>query len=478
MQSRERRYVFLEPAVRRRLFSDYWKKLGNQRQAAKSLNVPLATFRSYLYDSRGKRWVPVRQVRQSLRFLGRGDEAPKTDETIHLSVVSRESLTRGRETRKRQLEVLKKQPPFVEILDKRCIRVWDWFCKTNYRERWAVSPFMKMREVRSRKKIVIIKYAVRGQRYWLAFPRRLTLNSDLAYFLGLWVGDRAGLARFGITNQDAKIIRATKKLMREQFSQPSTLFRLDILRSTGTMVYATFGVHYLRLYREGTNHRPTYLFYVANSVLSDLFAFLTNTENLEQTLSSFSPREKEAFLAGMLDAEGHVDLINRCVKISQKAGHVQRTLLGLLAPYGAVYDGINVVIQNRDFVLAVLPHVRSSKKQALKNWLRHKLLRDDYAVVLSWMAANPNATRFQISTSFGKRLNHVVRALLQARLVRQTPMWPVRLSITKRGTHWLAKRKNVIRDRFREAKEFHITTHGKYRLNTAAIQFLAGGKSP
>jgi len=464
--------VLLRPEFRRKLFKTSVAEFGTQVKAAEKLGMARGTLVHYLHKAK---FVDYSAALKAASLTGLKKELRENIVKFKSRKRSNNEVLRvGRQKRLNQLKKLRN--PEIElkkILVGGKSLIARWFKASNKVTLMRASPLISQINVTEKKDELVLHYAVLKKTFKTIIPKHLVLDEDFAYFFGLWLGDKAGGGRFGITNQDEGILKKTLKVLKKKFLQKEV--RLDVLMPRK-------GEHKIPLFLTSLprksfigkrNHKPTFVVYSLNAPLKGFFEWLSRPTNLRGLYAGFNNLKKNAFLAGFFDAEGHVNPIDCNLKFCQKGKTLKKFLFEALQEFGARQDDSSIVVKDVGRIgRTMLPFLNSRKKQGVAKLLAGDTTKQSYSLIALWLKRNPTSNRKKVAKAFNKkRLHYILPALIEAGYIKKDKKGFV---VTRLGEEWVEANKGYITDLLKEAWLFGKTTEGKLSFDSKAIESMAG----
>ncbi len=313
------------------------------------------------------------------------------------------------------------------------------------------------------KKHIVISYTAynrrtkKGEHYIISLPRELQLNTDFCYFLGLLYGDGLNGARVGIVNKDKSLINYTANFLKTFFKNNKIKSQVNIynpkinpneFRQWLKSISDEFGVYY------NDKARGSYVFniFITNKILRRAIDDLL--ENLEYLFEKLESKQKGAFLAGLFDAEGNVNKLDKNLRFSQKIETKVKVIQNILSKegYHQRYDGSNILIGYRNeykedlklFEIQVLPFLKHSEKSIqAKELLSGYFVMESYKQLLKIISTNSNISQKQIAKLANKvKCHRELNALADAYLVKKTGKLgeSFKYTITDEGLRYLEEK--------------------------------------
>ena len=385
------------PEFQKEIFQKVVDKYKNSINASKYLNIPASSIRGYknLYFN----YVPEKLINKIIKLgiikskevrrkiLSSVDKIEITDNNLHI----------GRMKRKQNLIELKKSIPGVEkIITNNKINIYEWF---RYYKKLLDSGFRKT-SYQIKDAYVIIKYDNYNRKSMKSFkvtlPKEIVIDDEFSYFFGLWCGDRAGGKRLGICNQNKEILDFVEFFLKKYNQKIEKILYISPSIKSPKVYYDK--VYYTRDDTRGwclSTHSQ-------NGIFSSFFYYLQ--ENLRGFLKL---AKKDAFFAGLFDAEGNVSLYNKSFRWACKNEELVKIYKKTLENEGFKnkYDGASIVCYDKNlFLKRIYPYLKHSGK-INKTMLLCNIggnLLDKHIEILKYLKKFPNSNQKQIAKALKK----------------------------------------------------------------------------
>jgi len=291
-------------------------------------------------------------------------------------------------------------------------------------------------------------------------PRKVEINKEFLYFLGLRYGDGTNGARVGVVNKNLELIKETAKFLRKIFPRSMLqgsiyLYKKEAISSLPELKKDMKKiVDKLEVYDlTDKDVKGIYVFYVfiTNAFFNRIYDSL-----IKDILSLFkilNMQEKGAFFAGFFDAEGNVNKRDRNFRWSQKTPNKVAIIRELLEKenYHARYDGSNFIIGHKAdiwkedlerFKDQVLPYLKHpEKKKEAQELLKGYYVMDSYKKIARIIHKNRWIDNKEVSKkAHRKRCRVELTALTGAGFLVRTRKRvdeSFKYAITKKGTRWI-----------------------------------------
>lgn len=351
--------VIVDSTFKKELFTTLLKKYGRHR-----LKKELQISSPMLYHYKHNRCTSL-SLFQFYKCLKLASIPKNQAEQYVQGLISSEeqvskNLEKGRALRRAQLRMFRENIPSVKklIFDKR-LDVKKWF--QAYQYLITVGPHEIHELAESDGKLIIYhSNYVKGKKeeFETPLPRWIELDDDFCYFFGLWCGDKTGGGRIGVVNKEKVLNKFTLDYLLRLHQKVTTV----ILKSSNLKELPPLEIPFDAV-QEVKNMHGTYvpMVFAVNSILKQFFTHLERDLDLFLDLLP----NKEAFFAGLFDAEGNVFLEDRCFRWScldlQKVEIYTKHLTGM--NLFRRYDGSNLICLNQQlFGVLILPYLKHPQK--------------------------------------------------------------------------------------------------------------------
>ena len=345
----------LKSSFQKKVFEDVVRKYCGSINASKYLQIPASSIRGYknlYFDS-----VPKKLLDNLIRLdiINQSKLTKNILLTLDKTEIIKKSLDSGREKRNKKLLRLKEEiPSLQEIIKSDKIDVSIWLNKYLL---LASSGFRKI-SLKEKESYFSLKYKnftrYGFKNFEIKIPKIFELNEEFLYFLGLWCGDRTGGKRFGICNQNKKIIKFTEKFLRKNYQKIEKILYLSKKIEEPDIKYdKKFYINKEKGWVLSTHSN--------NGFLASFFYYLQ--ENLNEFLGSI--KNKYPFFAGLFDAEGNVSLYNKSLRWACKNEELIKIYSKYLKEIGLYdkYDGCCLISYNKEtFYKKIFRYLKHSNK--------------------------------------------------------------------------------------------------------------------
>jgi len=333
-------------------------KFGNSKKASDFLCIPYSSFRGYKNGYFYSLPSSLLNKIMRLNLVSKEELKKNTIKVYSKNENNKKILDNGREKRANQLKKWRDEiPQFKEILKENCLDFEKWFLTYQKLINFGARKF---NYIKSNDNFIEVSYHTHSNKirkeFILKFPKKIKLDEEFIYFFGLWVGDKAGGGRFGIMNQELKIVSFAKKYLIKLHQIPEVV--LYIANNQDLPDNQKFD-KIVRIKQKENGY--AFSTHSINGILVSFFNYLES--NLNEFL--YSIKEPNIFFAGLFDAEGNVFLEDSCFRWACK----NETLIPIFKEYlnrlnlFNRYDGSNFVTYNKkDFSNNILPYLIHPKK--------------------------------------------------------------------------------------------------------------------
>ncbi len=422
--------VVLKPEVQRELFAKL-RELYPRRELAKSLNIAPSALANYQYYT--IRSIPIIRLEKICSLLKK-DVKEMTDSILR-SYSFKESLYNimktGSDKRHRMLKAFRDEiPKLSDIIADRHLDVEKWFLAYKKLIDFGARRFFEMEINDNRLLLGYTDYSVgkkRMEEYNTILPRKIEIDNDFLYFLGLWLGDKAGGGRIGVVNKEPKINEETAKLLRKYYQKP--FFELYIDKNEPIPE----NIRVDKITKKGLTGWAIGV-YSVNSIFKRFFEYLE--ANLDKFLHLIHNRG--VVFAGLFDAEGNILLEDRCFRwacLDKAKIEIYKKHLIEMGLYRR-FDGGNLVGYDFDkFKSLIFPYLRHPKKINACNLLLKKKgnLEERFMTILDFVQANPGKTNHEVAKALKRvKRSSQLKFLEYLGLIKMTD-YPKRMFITDKG---------------------------------------------
>src|SRR4030042_5623458 len=212
MNKKEDSLIQFKPEFQKEIFKKLIIKYRGSLNASKFIKIPASSIRGYknLYFN----CVPEQIIKKliDLKITFQEEINVNLIRNLSKSKQIKKNLDDGRKKRKEQIEKWRKEIPlFKEILNNNSLDFEKWFLRYIKLVDFGAR---KINYIKKKGRFIQISYITHSKKekkeFIKTFPKRIILNKEFIYFFGLWCGDKAGGKRFGICNQNQKLLNFTK----------------------------------------------------------------------------------------------------------------------------------------------------------------------------------------------------------------------------------------------------------------------------
>ena len=350
-------------------------------------------------------------------------------------------LETGRKIRHKQLKTWKSELPKINnIMENNSLNVELWFEKyvklTNFGAR-------KVLKIEKNKDTIVVFLRTHSnvtkykKTFKVVLPKSIALDNDFSYFFGLWCGDRTGGGRIGVINTSHELILAAKNYLKKMYQDP----KYYVLRSSKIENIPPLPIKVDKVYVV-KNMAGTYVPFIfsTNGYFKTFFDFLH--ENLDEFLLHI--QHKNAFFAGLFDAEGNVSLEDSCFrwacknKINIEIYKKHLTSMGLFKRY----DGSSLVTYNKNyFIKNIFPYIKHKQKINRINLLFFDkgYLEDRFKKLLICINDSPGKELKEIAHIAKKKKVYAQCKFLCKKGYIKTEGYPMKLYVTKKGLNEIGR---------------------------------------
>ncbi len=351
--------IIVDSTFKKELFTNLLKNYGRHR-----LKKELQISSPMLYHYKNNRCISL-ALFQFYKCLKLAAISQDQAEQYVLGIISSEkqifrNLEKGRALRHAQLRMFRENiPPANELIFDKRLDVKKWF--QEYKNLITVGPHEIHSLLESNGKLIIYhSNYVKGKKeeFETPLPRWIELDDDFCYFFGLWCGDKTGGGRIGVVNKEKVLNQFTVKYLVRLHQKVTTV----ILKSSNVKELPPLQIPFDSV-QEVKNMHGTYvpMVFAVNSILKQFFMHLERDLDLFLSLIP----NKEAFFAGLFDAEGNVFLEDRCFRwscLNQQQVKIYTKHLTRMDLFRR-YDGCNLICTNQQsFVALILPYLKHPQK--------------------------------------------------------------------------------------------------------------------
>jgi len=398
----------LKPSFQKKVFEDVVRKYGGSINASKYLKIPASSIRGYknlYFDSVPKNLLDhlirlniINQFKLTKNILLILDKAE----------IIKKSLDSGRENRIKELLRLKEEIPSLQkIIKPNKIDVSIWLNKYLL---LASSGFRKI-SFKEKENYFSLKYKNFTKHGFKNFetkiPKIFELNEEFLYFLGLWCGDRSGGKRFGICNQNKKILEFTEKFLRKNYQKVEKILYLS-------KKIEEPNIKYDKKFYIDKEKGWVLSIHSTNGFLASFFYYLQS--NLDEFLKLI--KNKSPFFAGLFDAEGNVSLYNKSLRWACKNEELIKIYSKYLKEMGLYdrYDGCCLISYNKEaFYKKIFQYLKHNNKIELVSFFYSGKgnLPKNHKLVFNYIKKNPNRTTKEIAKALKKNKVYSELSLLK-----------------------------------------------------------------
>lgn len=425
--------ISLKPKLQREIFKRLIEKDGGSIKASKKLKIPATSIRSYknLYFKSVPKSLLKKLV--TIKITSLNELNKNTLSIFNKEELIKKNLTKGREKRREKLSLLKANiPSLKEIMTSNHLDILKWFEK--YKP-LVESGFRKLKVI-NKKRYILIQYQNYAKGNFKIFkvklPNKIKLNHEFIYFFGLWCGDRSGGKRLGVSNKNKEIIDFTQYFLKKNYQNVERVLYITKRQSKPQIKYDK------KFILDHEKKGWVLSVHSNNGIFSSFFYYLQS--NLSEFLLKI-PR-KNAFFAGLFDAEGNVSLYNKSFRWACKNEvfiNIYSKFLKELSLYQK-YDGSCLVSYNKkEFYNKILPYLRHKDKinKTLFLCKGEGKLTSEYLNILKYIKNNPEKTQKSISKDLKKSKVYAELSLLNDFNFINHKDYPYKFKITKKGLNAL-----------------------------------------
>jgi hypothetical protein len=305
---------------------------------------------------------------------------------------------KGREKRKKYFINLKKDIPlFKEVIKTNFLDISLWFSK--YKP-LVNSNFRKINVNENANNFLISypNFTRNGYRNFLVkLPKKLFLTEEFFYFFGLWCGDRTGGKRFGVCNKNPEILKFVAQYLKKNYQ---SIERILVIKEGVPEPLIRYNKKYVI---KSSGNGWVLSIHSNNGILASFFYYLQS--NLDEFLNI--SKNKQAFFAGLFDAEGNVSLYNKSFRWACKNDELIKIYIKYLKEMGLYdrYDGNCLITYNlKSFIELIVPYMKHKEKINKSNFLffGKPPLPKEYCEILKFIKNNPNKNAKEIAKALNK----------------------------------------------------------------------------
>lgn len=424
--------VILESNFKKKLFSKLLKQYGRHK-----LSKELIISKSMLYHYKNNRVnnLTLFQFNKCLELINM--DLDKAKPFIEGEFSQREKvltlMKTGAKKRHKKLRSLRENIPTVEQISyNNHLNIKKWFdC---YQRLLEVGP-RKINNIKEEGNLLIINHTnfVKGKKkkFKLILPKLLKMDDEFCYFFGLWCGDRAGGGRIGVVNKDEQLNKFTNYYLKRLYQSP----KIIILKSSKIKKLPKLNLEFDAI-QEVKGMAGTYvpIVFAVNGVLKQFFFYLD--KQLDEFLDIIP--NKNAFFAGLFDAEGNVSLEDNCFRWSCKDKEKVKIYIKHLKKANLFrrYDGGNLVCYNKkDFSELIFPYLKHPLKindTKLVCFYRGKLNKR-FLNIINVVKENNGSDLKKLAKALKRVKIHAQIKVLERLGYVQSQGYPKRIYITQKG---------------------------------------------
>ncbi|MBI3035478.1 hypothetical protein HYY71_04080 [Candidatus Woesearchaeota archaeon] len=312
-------------------------------------------------------------------------------------------LNLGRNFRINQLKNFRNQIPKInDIIEDNSLNLEKWFCSYKNLINFGCREIKAIETKDNKLEVTYTNYAnSKKKTFTTLFPRIIKIDEDFQYFLGLWVGDKAGGGRIGVMNKNKILNLYTSDYLIKLYQKPLFVLYTHSERIP-ELDYKIDKV--IRIKGFGNGHAISV--HAINSILKSFFGYLeSNLDNLLMLIPN-----RNIFFAGLFDAEGNVFFEDKCFRWSSKNAINIKIFIKHLSQMNLFhrFDGSNLVTYN--FADKILPFIKHPQKINDANLLCYKdgALNNRFMNILNFIHENP-----------GKSAKEIAKALKRVKVYSQ-----------------------------------------------------------
>jgi hypothetical protein len=388
----------LNPSFQREIFEKLVRKYKGSTKAGVILNMKPSTIRGYknlYFDS-----VPARIIDKLKKDKILSSNEIKSNLLLSFSKNSKlkSILSKGREKRTKQLTKWKEEiPEVMSILSDNKLDFKKWF---SHYQKLIDFGARKFNYTKIREGYLEVSYITHSNKekrnFVLKFPKQILLDEEFSYFFGLWCGDRSGGKRFGICNQNEKIIKFTEKFLDKNYQRVEKILYIKKGLPEPNIQYDK------KFSFEKDINGWVLSVHSTNGVLYSFFDYLK--KDIKEVLSHIN---KYAFLAGLFDAEGNVSLYNKSFRWACKDELLIKIYSSLLKELNlyAGYDGGCLITYNLSkFYEKIFPFMKHSDKidKAIFLCTGTGKIPSTHSEILKYLRDNPSKRPKEIAKALKK----------------------------------------------------------------------------
>src|SRR3989344_4349636 len=419
----------LNKSFQKEIFERVIRKYGGSINSARYLKIPASSIRGYknLYFSH----VPKSLIDKLISYgvIKIGKTKKYTISTVNKSNLISNNLENGRKIRAKTLNKLKKDIPKIsEILNLNRINIEKWFEK--YLQ-LLNSGFRKI-SYSIEKDVILIEYfnfdGISNKKFKVSIPKKVNIDNEFVYFFGLWCGDRAGGKRIGICNQNKEILEFTDYFLKKHNQKIERILYIS----------PSLKLPKIKYHKKYLTHDEIMgwclSIHSVNGIFSSFFYYLQ--DNIYEFLNLI--KNKEAFFAGLFDAEGNVSLYNKSFKWACKNEKLIKIYMNTLNNLSLknTYDGSSIVCYDKiNFLNKIFPLIKHSDKinktKILCNLGGEPL--EEHKKLLKFIKKYPQFNQKQIAKALKKKKVYSELMVLKEMDLISSTGYPHSYGITSKG---------------------------------------------
>ncbi len=466
-------FVQLNPHFQKELFTILLEKYNGSFNLSKLLERAPSTLRHYKNCRVNGISLKIINKAVKLASIDKEELIRNSVRTYFIDDEIRRCLDEGIKSRRNYLKKHFKIDIKIKDFIKRengtlYLNIHEWLSKTKWIEKISnqkgIIKEVKATVIKGREIILEYKVYTKANKSFENFvtilPKKIKIDEELLYFIGLRYGDGTNGARIGIANKNLELIKNTAIYLRKLFPtskiqgaiylqkkiDKNKLNELELFMKDSV---DRFTVYDLQKYKLNGDY-VLYVF-IINEFFNKIYnQLIKEFRNLFRLLSF---KQKGAFLAGFFDAEGNVNKLDKNFRWSQKTKDKVEFIMWLLdnEGYHIRYDGSNIVIAYKEayrkadlklFKKQVLPYIHhpDKKKDAIE-LLNGYYVKDSYKNLVSIIKDNPSIDNEGLFSLIKRKKNHrQLTALVEAGFLNRTRNRvdeSFKYSVTEAGINWI-----------------------------------------
>lgn len=182
------------------------------------------------------------------------------------------------------------------------------------------------------KDTVKISYPTVKGRKTVQLPSTISLNENIGWFFGLWVGDKSSDG-FGICNKDFNVLKKSLQVMKF-LKQPLDIIRAKVCHNNSFTNFKEieskikgFGIKNFSFHKSSSKKCGEYCIYLYNYNAVLRFIFKTLLTNFENSYLLLDKQAIYSILSGIFDAEGTTSLTYNYIAVEFKTGTKEGAIL-------------------------------------------------------------------------------------------------------------------------------------------------------